>query len=143
MLGLGQRFFALFVLLALQHGIGIGSAYAGSGFVRTSGARFVIDGGRPFYSNGFNAYWLMYMAADPDPAGRSKVSSALQQASSYDMTVVRTWAFSDAGYRPLQISPGHYNVDMFKVRIHHANMVSLFTSFQMRLKVVTNGLLLH
>ncbi|KAJ0978726.1 hypothetical protein J5N97_014200 [Dioscorea zingiberensis] len=45
---------------------------------------------------------------------RDKVSSALQQASGYGLTVVRTWAFSDGGGRPLQISPGSYNEDMFK-----------------------------
>ncbi|CAA6662243.1 unnamed protein product [Spirodela intermedia] len=60
--------------------------------------------GRAFYTNGFNAYWLMYTASDP--AERAKVSSALQQASIYGMNLARTWAFSDGGYSPLQISPG-------------------------------------
>ncbi|EHA8589425.1 Mannan endo-1,4-beta-mannosidase 1 [Cocos nucifera] len=68
--------------------------------------------GRPFYPNGFNAYWLMYMASDL--AGRSKVSSAFQQASSHGMTVVRTWAFSDGGHKALQRSPGSYDESMFK-----------------------------
>ncbi|XP_010911540.2 mannan endo-1,4-beta-mannosidase 1 [Elaeis guineensis] len=95
---------ALFVLQG-------GGAYVGSGFVRTSGTHFVLDG-RPFYSNGFNAYWLMLMASDPTQ--RYKVSSVLQQASDYGMSVVRTWAFSDGGSNPLQYSPGYYNENMFQ-----------------------------
>uniref|UniRef100_A0A0E0K5M5 mannan endo-1,4-beta-mannosidase n=1 Tax=Oryza punctata TaxID=4537 RepID=A0A0E0K5M5_ORYPU len=79
-------------------------------FARASGTRFTV-GGRPFYSNGFNAYWLMYMASDP--ADRSKAAGVLRQAASLRATLVRTWAFSDGGYRPLQKSPGVYNEDMF------------------------------
>jgi hypothetical protein len=84
------------------------------GFVRTSGARFMV-GGRPFYSNGFNAYWLMYMASNP--GDRSKVVDTLDQASRLGATLIRTWAFNDGGSnRPLQISPGVYNEDTFLVR---------------------------
>ncbi|XP_018682908.2 putative mannan endo-1,4-beta-mannosidase 9 [Musa acuminata AAA Group] len=54
----------------------------------------------------------MYTAADP--AERDKVSSALEQASTLGLRVIRTWAFSDGGYRPLQYSPGVYNENMFK-----------------------------
>ncbi|THU51453.1 hypothetical protein C4D60_Mb06t31210 [Musa balbisiana] len=96
----------LIVLLAFH-----GSAYSPSSFAKTRGTHFVIDG-RPFYSNGFNSYWLMYMAADP--AERDKVSSTLEQASTLGLRVIRTWAFSDGGYRPLQYSPGVYNENMFK-----------------------------
>jgi hypothetical protein len=85
------------------------------GFVRTSGPRFMV-GGRPFYSNGFNAYWLMYMASNP--GDRSKVVDTLDQASRLGATLIRTWAFNDGGSnRPLQISPGVYNEDSFLVRI--------------------------
>ncbi|XP_038979898.1 putative mannan endo-1,4-beta-mannosidase 9 [Phoenix dactylifera] len=80
-------------------------------FARTTGTHFVVDG-RPFHSNGFNAYWLMLKASDP--AERGKVSTVLQQASAYGMRVVRTWAFSDGGNSPLQYSPGSYNEAMFK-----------------------------
>ncbi|XP_077240756.1 mannan endo-1,4-beta-mannosidase 1-like [Tasmannia lanceolata] len=83
----------------------------GSGFAKTLGTHFVMNG-RPFYLNGFNAYWLMYTASDP--SDRGKVTSAFQQASGNGMTVARTWAFSDGGYRPLQTKPGSYNEDMFK-----------------------------
>nr|CAD1827024.1 unnamed protein product [Ananas comosus var. bracteatus] len=103
----------LVAFLALQQctasvGSGVGS---GSGFARAIGACFVVDG-HPFYSNGFNAYWLMYMASDP--ADRDKVTTTFQQAADLGVTVIRTWAFSDGGYRPLQYSPGSYNEDMFK-----------------------------
>jgi hypothetical protein len=57
---------------------------------------------------------MMYMSSDPST--RSKVTSAFQQASEYGMNIARTWAFSDGGNdKPLQISPGIYNEDMFKV----------------------------
>ena len=81
-------------------------------FARASGTRFTL-GGRPFYSNGFNAYWLMYMAADP--ADRSKATAALEEAARLGATLVRTWAFSDGGYRALQASPGVYDEEMFRV----------------------------
>ncbi|KAI4965075.1 hypothetical protein ZWY2020_057523 [Hordeum vulgare] len=70
-------------------------------------------GERAFYSDGFNAYWLMYMASNPDE--RSKVVDVLDQASRLGATVVRTWAFSDgqASNRPLQIIPGVYNEKVF------------------------------
>ncbi|XP_044406773.1 putative mannan endo-1,4-beta-mannosidase 9 [Triticum aestivum] len=82
------------------------------GFVTVSGARFMA-GGRRFYADGFNAYWLMYMASNP--ADRSKVVDVLEQASRLGATVVRTWAFSDGqgSDRPLQITPGVYNEQVF------------------------------
>ncbi|KAF7086179.1 hypothetical protein CFC21_089505 [Triticum aestivum] len=81
------------------------------GFARADGARFTV-GGRPFYPNGFNAYWLMYMASNP--ADRSKVLDVLDQASRLGATVIRTWAFSDGGSnRPLQTTPGVYSEDVF------------------------------
>ncbi|XP_068304301.1 mannan endo-1,4-beta-mannosidase 1-like [Pyrus communis] len=88
------------------------ATHPGSTFARTQGTRFVMNG-KPFYINGFNAYWMMYMASDPST--RAKVTSALQQASKYGMNVARVWAFSDGGNdRPLQPSPGSYNEDTFK-----------------------------
>ncbi|KAM3244159.1 hypothetical protein ACQJBY_055837 [Aegilops geniculata] len=81
------------------------------GFARADGARFTV-GGRPFYPNGFNAYWLMYMASNP--ADRSKVLDVLDQASRLGATVIRTWAFNDGGSnRPLQTTPGVYSEDVF------------------------------
>ncbi|GMN29395.1 hypothetical protein TIFTF001_002423 [Ficus carica] len=84
---------------------------ARDGFIRTWGHRFVLNGS-PYYANGFNAYWLMYMASDPSQ--RYLVSNALKEASSHGLTVARTWAFSDGGYRPLQYAPGSYNEQTFK-----------------------------
>ncbi|KAF7154603.1 hypothetical protein RHSIM_Rhsim01G0197400 [Rhododendron simsii] len=86
---------------------------AGSqGFIKTSGTQFVKNG-RRLNLNGFNAYWLMYMASDPET--RAKVTNTFQQASKEGMNIARTWAFSDGGsYRPLQSSPGTYNPQMFQ-----------------------------
>ncbi|CAK9160855.1 unnamed protein product [Ilex paraguariensis] len=56
--------------------------------------------GNPLFLNGFNAYWLMYMASDSSM--RVKVTTTFKQASKYGMNVARTWAFSDGGYKPLQ-----------------------------------------
>jgi hypothetical protein len=80
--------------------------------VRAQGTRFMLNGS-PYYANGFNAYWLMTMAADP--AQRGKVTFALSQAAGRGLTVARTWAFSDGGSNALQYSPGKYNENTFKV----------------------------
>ena len=93
------------------HGAGEGGNNAAA-FAKASGTRFTL-GGRPFYSNGFNAYWLMYMASDP--ADRSKATAALDEAARVGATLVRTWAFSDGGYRALQVSPGVYNEEVLRV----------------------------
>ncbi|KAG4916749.1 hypothetical protein JHK87_054306 [Glycine soja] len=87
--------------ILLQHG----------GFVQRSSTNFVLNNKR-FYFNGFNAYWLMYMASDPST--RPKVTAVLQQASNHGLTVARTWAFSDGGYRALQVSPGSYDEKVFR-----------------------------
>ncbi|KAK7284496.1 hypothetical protein RJT34_19242 [Clitoria ternatea] len=84
-----------------------------SGFVQRRGTNFVVNNNKRFYFNGFNAYWLMYMASDPST--RSKVTTILQQASSHGLTVARTWAFNDAGpYNALQVSPGSYDEKVFR-----------------------------
>jgi len=93
-------------------GHGAGELAGNAAFAKASGTRFTL-GGRPFYSNGFNAYWLMYMASDP--ADRSKATAALDEAARVGATLVRTWAFSDGGYRALQVSPGVYNEQVFRV----------------------------
>lgn len=108
-----------------------GAAHAGaghghSGFAMANGTRFTV-GGRPFHSHGFNAYWLMYMASEPGE-DRGKVSGTLEQAARLGARLVRTWAFSDGGSnRPLQISPGVYNEDMFKVYMPSIHMTRLLT----------------
>ncbi|XP_054819928.1 mannan endo-1,4-beta-mannosidase 7-like [Prosopis cineraria] len=84
---------------------------ADDGFVKTKGVQLMLNGS-PFYANGFNAYWFMYVASDPSQ--RNKVSSAFQEAKSHGLSIARTWAFSDGGYKPLQYSPGSYNEDMFQ-----------------------------
>ncbi|KAL0929034.1 hypothetical protein M5K25_000974 [Dendrobium thyrsiflorum] len=69
-------------------------------------------GGRPFYVNGFNTYWLMALAVDPSTRG--KVTETFADASSAGLTVGRTWAFSDGGQGALQISPSVYDENVFK-----------------------------
>ncbi|KDP44593.1 hypothetical protein JCGZ_22175 [Jatropha curcas] len=109
-----MRHFALaclLVILIYQQGNFHIHVKAGDSFIRTRGTHFFLNG-NPYYANGFNAYWLMYIASDPSQ--RYKVSSAFHEAASHGLSVARTWAFSDGGYRPLQYSPGSYNEQMFK-----------------------------
>ncbi|XP_020228538.1 mannan endo-1,4-beta-mannosidase 4 [Cajanus cajan] len=83
----------------------------GSAFVQRNATHFILNG-KPYYLNGFNAYWLMYMASDPSTS--SKVTSIYQQASQHGLNVARTMAFNDGTYRALQISPGSYDETVFK-----------------------------
>ncbi|KAM7516229.1 hypothetical protein LguiA_005812 [Lonicera macranthoides] len=99
------------VLLLQQKHVNVQVEAAGNGFITTRGVHFMLNGS-PYYANGFNAYWLMYVASDPSQ--RPKVSAAFKEASSHGLTVARTWAFSDGGYSPLQYAPGSYNQQMFK-----------------------------
>ncbi|KAJ1699759.1 hypothetical protein LUZ63_008271 [Rhynchospora breviuscula] len=102
----------LVVIVLLLRSVTSDDSNGNGGFVRTSGTHFVVNG-RLFYTNGFNAYWLMYMASDP--SDRSKISDTFEEASRLGVNVIRTWAFSDGGYnRPLQVSPGSYNEQMFE-----------------------------
>jgi mannan endo-1,4-beta-mannosidase len=103
---------ALLLVVLIHQGCFHFHVEAGDGFIRTRGVHFLLNGS-PYYANGFNAYWLMYTASDPSQ--RPKVSAAFREAASHGLTVARTWAFSDGGYRPLQYSPGSYNEQMFKV----------------------------
>ncbi|XP_050134109.1 mannan endo-1,4-beta-mannosidase 7-like isoform X2 [Malus sylvestris] len=91
---------------------------AGDNFIRVRGVHFLLNGS-PYYANGFNGYWLMYVASDLSQ--RHKVSSVFSEATSHGLTVARTWAFSDGGYRPLQLSPGSYNEQMFKTVLNRYN----------------------
>lgn len=118
-----MKHFALVFLLAIlvpQECFHV-SVEARDDFVRTRGIHFM-QNGYPYYANGFNAYWLMYTASDPSQ--RFKVSNAFREAASHGLTVARTWAFSDGGYRPLQYFPGFYNEQMFTVR---ASLIFFFS----------------
>eukprot|EP01018_Ginkgo_biloba_P023878 Gb_30579 [translate_table: standard] len=79
--------------------------------VKRRGTQFVVDG-LPFYVNGFNTYWLMLLAVDPST--QSKITDLFQEAAGIGLTVGRTWAFNDGGWRALQKSPGVYDEDVFK-----------------------------
>lgn len=81
-------------------------------FVQRKGTEFVLNGS-PFLFNGFNSYWMMNVASDPNQ--RYRVSNVFQKASAAGLTICRTWAFTDGGNQSLQISPGLYNEQMFQV----------------------------
>ncbi|EFJ13236.1 hypothetical protein SELMODRAFT_234867 [Selaginella moellendorffii] len=81
------------------------------GFVERSGCQFTING-EPFYFNGWNSYWLM--ARSVDEANRINVQDMLKEAAGLGLTVCRTWAFNDAGYEALQLSPGKYDEKVFQ-----------------------------
>ncbi|XP_038997792.1 mannan endo-1,4-beta-mannosidase 7-like [Hibiscus syriacus] len=68
-----------------------GSA-AVDGFIRTRGICFLLNG-NPYYANGFNAYWLMFVASDPSE--RSNVLAAFRDAATHALMVARTGAFSE------------------------------------------------
>lgn len=89
------------------------------GFVSTNSTQFIIidDGGgggvSAFYVNGWNSYWLM-MKSVWSPS-RSKVSEMLKRGAQMELTVCRTWAFSDGrGPDALQVSPGLFNDRVFR-----------------------------
>ena len=103
----------LVFLLLNQHGK-IVQVSAGIEFIESMGVHFMLNGSF-YYANGFNAYWLMVVASDPSQ--RCKISSVFQEAVSNDLTLSRTWAFSDGGPQALQFSPGVYNEQMFQVTI--------------------------
>ncbi|XP_075647525.1 mannan endo-1,4-beta-mannosidase 5-like [Castanea sativa] len=82
-----------------------------SGFIQTRDTHFVLNGS-PFLFNGFNSYWMMQVAVEPSE--RYKISNVFREASVVGLNVCRTWAFSDGGYQPLQISPGVYDELVFQ-----------------------------
>ncbi|GLJ16783.1 hypothetical protein SUGI_0289040 [Cryptomeria japonica] len=99
-------------------------------FVQTKGTQFMVND-LPFYINGFNTYWLMVFAVDPST--KPKISEVFQQAASVGLTVARTWAFNDGGWRALQKSPGVYDEDVFKaldfvISEAHKNNIRLILS---------------
>ncbi|KAK1319322.1 Mannan endo-1,4-beta-mannosidase 1 [Acorus calamus] len=108
-----QACIGVLVCLALQilfkHGVA--AVDENQDFVKVRNTHFEVHG-RPFYSNGFNAYWLMNLAADPNQ--RYLVTRAFQVATNPGMAVVRTWAFSEFGNDHLLRSPGNYNENIFR-----------------------------
>lgn len=115
-----------FVILLIQkQGIFL-QVEADDGFVTIKGVQFLLNGS-PFYANGFNAYWLMYFAADPSQ--RNKVTSVFQEAKEHGLTLARTWAFNDGGDRALQYSPGSYNEQSFQVSSDISDFLHYFSSF--------------
>ncbi|KAI0501830.1 hypothetical protein KFK09_016775 [Dendrobium nobile] len=101
------------------------------GMVEKTGTQFLVKG-LPFFVNGFNTYWLMVFAADHSTRG--KVSEVFRQAAEVGLNVCRTWAFNDAGWRALQVSPSVYDEEVFKgldfvvseARSHHIRLILSF-----------------
>jgi mannan endo-1,4-beta-mannosidase len=85
---------------------------ANSGFVRTQGARFVLNGS-PFYFVGTNAFFMMVMTAS---GSHAHTDQTLAMANQLGFSVLRTWAFYDGGGDglALQPSPGVYNEAAFQ-----------------------------
>lgn len=82
------------------------------GFVKTKGSHFVLNGS-PYLFNGFNSYWMLNVATDPNQM--NKVSEVFREASAAGLSVCRTWAFADGGDKALQVSPGTYDEHVFQV----------------------------
>lgn len=99
----------LFFLVFLMFHVHV---FARDVLIKRKGVHFTQNGSY-YYANGFNAYWLMFVASNTSE--RDKVTSAFQEAVSHDLNIARTWAFSDGGYQPLQYSPGVYSEQMFQV----------------------------
>ncbi|KAF6173491.1 hypothetical protein GIB67_022019 [Kingdonia uniflora] len=81
------------------------------GFVGRNGTQFV-EGGKVFYVNGWNSYWLMDQAVEE--YSRPRVRAMLQAGLKMGLTVCRTWAFNDGDYNALQVSPGRFDEHVFK-----------------------------
>jgi mannan endo-1,4-beta-mannosidase len=82
-------------------------------FVERRGAQLFLAG-RPFYVNGWNSYWLMDQAVEP--RSRDRVSRMFRTGAEMGLTVCRSWAFNDDTYNALQVSPGHFDERIFKVK---------------------------
>ncbi|MFH0837194.1 MAG: right-handed parallel beta-helix repeat-containing protein [Candidatus Aenigmatarchaeota archaeon] len=69
-----------------------------SPFIYVNGVNFILDE-KPFFFSGANAYFLWYgnyncNKTNPDPNGIC-VTEAMDDAQAMNMTVIRTWGFSD------------------------------------------------
>ncbi|GJP44188.1 hypothetical protein CLOM_g3577 [Closterium sp. NIES-68] len=103
-------------------------------FVRRVGRQLWLRG-KPFYVNGWNTYWLMYIASIPDK--KNLVNQALSQGRSMGLTVCRTGAFYDGpGWHALQTSPGVFDENTFKALDY---VIYTAKRFGIRLHMVLNG----
>ncbi|WOL01061.1 mannan endo-1,4-beta-mannosidase 5-like [Canna indica] len=85
-------------------------------FVGRRGTQFVLDGS-PFLFNGFNAYWMMHVAAEP--AQRGKVSVVLRQAAAARLIVDTDVPIVGAGVE--QVASGNEGVHMAVLADEGAN----------------------
>jgi mannan endo-1,4-beta-mannosidase len=82
-------------------------------FVERRGVQLFLAGW-PFYVNGWNSYWLMDQAVKP--RSRDRVSRMFRTGAEMGLTMCRSWAFNDGTYNALQVSPGHFDERVFKVK---------------------------
>ncbi|CAK9257650.1 unnamed protein product [Sphagnum jensenii] len=87
------------------------SIAATASFMQRSGQQLFLDGA-PFYVNGWNSYWLMVQSIEDST--RPRMFAVMMAAAALGLTVCRTWAFNDATYQALQISPGNYDENVFQ-----------------------------
>ncbi|EOA33012.1 hypothetical protein CARUB_v10016343mg [Capsella rubella] len=107
------RFLVFLATVISQYHRDLGvEATSSEGFVSRKGVQFILNG-KPFYADGFNAYWLTYEATDP--TARYKITHACENAIRHGLTIARTWGFNDgASYRALQTAPGFYDENTFQ-----------------------------
>ena len=77
---------------------------------------------------------MMHVAVEPNE--RHKISNVFREASAAGLNVCRTWAFSDGGYQPLQISPGVYDEHVFQVYINCLGTSSCLTCIFVGLDII-------
>ncbi|CAM6002094.1 unnamed protein product [Sphagnum balticum] len=90
------------------------SIAATASFMQRSGHQLFLDGA-PLYVNGWNSYWLMVQSIEDST--RPRMFAVMMAAAALGLTVCRTWAFNDATYQALQISPGNYDENVFQASI--------------------------
>ena len=91
---------AISFFIILQQWESANCAHAESSFVKRNGRNFVVNGSH-LYVNGFNSYWMMFVATN--------IKLPLFFNKLHGLTVARAWALKDGNtYRALQTSPGPY-----------------------------------
>ncbi|GAB4845080.1 hypothetical protein Ancab_038486 [Ancistrocladus abbreviatus] len=111
-------------------GVHVRSLEDSLGFVQVRSTEFVVNGS-PFYFNGFDAYWMMHVAAETSEW--YKVSNLFAEAVAAGLSVCHNWVFIDGGYRALQISPGVYDERICQVSLINNGMTRLRDRIQYKM----------
>ncbi|KAL5989872.1 Mannan endo-1,4-beta-mannosidase 2 [Asimina triloba] len=107
---LGFASFIAFICMSLGN-LRFSFQQSGMDFVERRGTHF-FSGGKAFYVNGWNSYWLMDQAVEE--YSRPRVRAMFEAGAKMGLTVCRTWAFNDGAYNALQLSPGQFDERVFK-----------------------------